>query len=78
VSSISGTARNHKEPCQESREPGEFVECRAWLGNPGSGVMIELGHCHDAASSCMHPTAPVPCAKLHHGDDGRLLGNTSY
>jgi hypothetical protein len=34
VSPISGTAGNHTEPCQESREPGEPTECRAWPGNP--------------------------------------------
>jgi hypothetical protein len=51
VFSISGTARNHKEPCKESREPGEPAECRAWPGNPGLGVKNELGHCHDAAAS---------------------------
>jgi hypothetical protein len=78
VSSISGTARNHKEPCQESREPGEPAECRAWPGNPGSGVMNELGRCHDAAASCVRPTSPVSCAELHHEDDGGLLGSTSY
>jgi hypothetical protein len=42
VSSILGTAGNHKEPCQERREPGEPVECPAWPGNPGSGVINEL------------------------------------
>jgi hypothetical protein len=57
--SISGAAINHKEPCKESREPDEPVECHAWPGNPGSGVMNELGHCHDAAASCVRPTAPV-------------------
>jgi hypothetical protein len=49
--SISGTARNHKEPCQESRDPGEPAECHAWPGNPGSDVMNELGCCDDAAAS---------------------------
>jgi hypothetical protein len=28
MSSISGPARKNKEPCQESREPGEPAECR--------------------------------------------------
>jgi hypothetical protein len=78
VSSISGTARNHKEPCQENREPGQPSECHAWQEDPGSGVMNELGRCHDAAASCVHPTAPDPCTKLHHEDDGGLIGNTPY
>jgi hypothetical protein len=65
VSSILGTVRNHTEPCQESRE----TECHAWLGNPGSGVMNELG--------CVRPTAPVSCVELRHEDD-RFLGSTPY
>jgi hypothetical protein len=56
VSSISVTARNHKEACQESREP---AECHAWPGNPGSGEMNDLGCRPDAAASCVRPTAPV-------------------
>jgi hypothetical protein len=42
---IWGTTRNHKEPCLESREPGEQLECRVWTGNSRSGVMNEPGHC---------------------------------
>jgi hypothetical protein len=41
-----------------SWEPGEPAECRAWPGNPGSGVMNELGSYHDAAASCVRPTVP--------------------
>jgi hypothetical protein len=40
--------------------------------------MNELGHCHDAAASCMHLTALDSCAELYHEDDGGLLGNTTY
>jgi hypothetical protein len=45
---------------------------------PGSGVMNKLGYYHDAASSYVHHTAPVPCTELYHKDDRGLLGSTPY
>jgi hypothetical protein len=38
--------------------------------------MNGLRHCHDAAATCMHPTAPVCCTELQHEDDGGFLGST--
>jgi hypothetical protein len=58
-----------------SQEPAKW---RAWPGNPGLGVMKELGRCHDAAASCVSPTAPVFCAELCHKEDGGCLGSTPY
>jgi hypothetical protein len=41
TSSISGTARNHKQPCQESRESGKPAECCAGPGSSRASVMNE-------------------------------------
>jgi hypothetical protein len=70
ASSIWEKTRNHKEPCLESREPGEQLECGVWPGNSESGVMNDLGHCHDAIVNCVRPTGPFSCSELHHEDDG--------
>jgi hypothetical protein len=74
MSSALGTARNHKEPCQKSKEPGEAMEYCDWPGNPGRCVINELGRCHNAAASCVRSTAPV--SEMYHENDGRLLGST--
>jgi hypothetical protein len=63
ASSIWGTTKNHKEPCLESREPGEQVECHVWPGNSGSGVMNEQGHCHDPTANCVRRTGPVTASR---------------
>jgi hypothetical protein len=41
-------------------------------------LMNDLGHRHDAAVSCVRPTAPVSCAELHHEDDGGIPDSTAY
>jgi hypothetical protein len=33
-----------------------------------------LYHLHDAAASCVRPTAPASCAELHHEDDPGFPG----
>jgi hypothetical protein len=68
--------RNHKEPCLESKVPGEPGEVHAWPRNLGSDTKNEWGRCNDANASCVTPTGPVSCAELPHEDDREPLDNT--
>ena len=47
VSSSSGTTRNHKEPCQESRELGKSAECCAWSEKSGLSELNDVKYGHD-------------------------------
>jgi len=64
-----GKAKNHKEPCQESREPVEPQHCCVWPRKFESVLRYELVRCHDKDAMFLLPTGPVSCtAQDHKGD----------